>query len=63
MRYQVSILRRALKSLEKIGTPDYERIKSAVFSLSENPVLLDVKSFQAGMRGEYAVEAIVSFMK
>jgi mRNA interferase RelE/StbE len=37
MKYSVSILRRAQKSLEKIRGNDYEKIKIAIFDLGNDP--------------------------
>jgi mRNA interferase RelE/StbE len=35
--YRVEILRRAVKSLKKLPTPEYERVRDAVRSLGEEP--------------------------
>lgn len=37
MKYSVSILRRAQKSLEKIRGTDYEKIKAAISGLGNDP--------------------------
>ena len=37
MSYQIFILRRAQKELAKIVGEDYERIKEAIFALTNNP--------------------------
>lgn len=37
MPYEITILARAVKELAKIRGDDYERIKTAVYSLAENP--------------------------
>ncbi|MFT5516056.1 MAG: mRNA interferase RelE/StbE [Rhodothermales bacterium] len=37
MTYRVEILRRAVKSLKKLPTPEYERVRDAVRSLGEEP--------------------------
>lgn len=37
MNYSVSILRRAQKTLEKIRGNDYEKIKTAIFDLENDP--------------------------
>ena len=37
MKYQVLILRRAQKFLEKISDPDYRKIKTAIAGLAEVP--------------------------
>ena len=37
MMYKVVIERQAEKALEKIHEPDYSKIKSAIFSLANNP--------------------------
>jgi mRNA interferase RelE/StbE len=36
MKYRVTILRRAQKSLEKIRGADYEKIKTAIINLGDN---------------------------
>lgn len=37
MKYRVSILRRAQKSLEKIRGADYEKIKASIYDLENDP--------------------------
>jgi len=37
MKYSVTIDKRVLKTLEKISNPDYSKIKSAIYSLADEP--------------------------
>jgi len=37
MAYQISIKKRVLKTLEKIGEPYYSNIKTAIYALAGNP--------------------------
>ena len=37
MAYTITIKKKAMKSLEKVGAPYYENIKQAIYSLAENP--------------------------
>ena len=37
MQYQIIIKPKAIKALEKINEPDYSNIKTAIYSLADNP--------------------------
>ncbi|MBI2966735.1 MAG: type II toxin-antitoxin system RelE/ParE family toxin [Bacteroidetes bacterium] len=37
MRYKVTIGKKAIKALEKINEPDYSKIKTTIYSLTDNP--------------------------
>jgi mRNA interferase RelE/StbE len=37
MPFSVTLMPRAMKALEKINEPYYSNLKSAIFSLAENP--------------------------
>ncbi len=37
MTYEITIKPKVIKSLEKINEPHYSNIKSAIFSLADNP--------------------------
>ena len=37
MTYQLTIKPRAVKAMEKINEPDYSNIKTAIYSLADNP--------------------------
>lgn len=37
MRYSITIKKAAIKTLEKLNEPAYSRIKTSIYSLSENP--------------------------
>lgn len=37
MVYKVTLRKRAVKVLEKINEPNYTKIKSAIYSLADNP--------------------------
>jgi mRNA interferase RelE/StbE len=37
VRYRVEILRRAAKALSKLPSPEYERVRDAITSLSPDP--------------------------
>ena len=37
MAYQLTIKKKAIQALEKINDPDYSKIKSAIYSLADDP--------------------------
>ena len=37
MSYQLTINKKAFQALEKINDPDYSKLKSAIYSLADNP--------------------------
>ena len=46
MVYKLTLRKQAMKALEKINEPYYSKIKSAIYSLADNPRLLDYKKLK-----------------
>lgn len=53
MLYQVSINRRAFKTLEQISEPYYSNIKAAIYSLANDPRPNGYKKLRGGMVTAY----------